>query len=143
MTAFPRRDGGHDLQPQSGGHDRLPGPGRPGSAAIIPSLVVLTAHHYKGPQQATALGVLAAVQAIATVVAFFVAGVVGTYFGWRYSFGLLIPFSLGVLLLSRYLEPVAPCPASRSTAWGVVLAAAAVILVSLGFNYLDDWGVLT
>ena len=39
------------------------------SAAIIPSLVVLTAHHYKGRQQAMALGVLGAVQAIATVVA--------------------------------------------------------------------------
>jgi len=113
------------------------------SAAIIPSLVVLTAHHYKGTQQATALGALAAVQAIATVVAFFVAGVVGTYFGWRHSFGLLIPFSLGVLLLSRYLEPIEPMPGVQFDGLGVMLAATAVILVSLGFNYLDDWGVLT
>jgi MFS family permease len=112
------------------------------SAAIIPSLVVLTAHHYKGRQQATALGVLGAVQAIATVVAFFLAGVVGTYFGWRYSFGLLIPFSLGVLLLSRHLTPVTPVPEVRIDWLGVVLAAAAVILISLGFNNLDDWGVL-
>ena len=87
------------------------------SAAIIPSLVMLTAHHYKGRQQATALGVLGAVQAIATVVAFFIAGVVGTYLGWRYSFGLLIPFSIGVLLLSLRLEPVGKTPASRSTSW--------------------------
>jgi multicomponent Na+:H+ antiporter subunit D len=33
-------------------------------AAIVPSLVALPAHHYKGQQQATALGVLGAVQAI-------------------------------------------------------------------------------
>jgi MFS family permease len=112
------------------------------SAAIIPSLVVLAAHHYKGKQQATALGVLSAVQAIATVVAFFVAGVVGTYFGWRYSFGLLIPLSIGVLLLSRHLTPVEKVPDVEIDRWGVVLAAVAVTLLSLGFNALDDWGLL-
>ncbi len=112
------------------------------SAAIIPSLVVLTAHHYKGRQQATALGVLGAVQAIATVVAFFLAGVVGTYFGWRYSFGLLIPFSIGVLLLSRHLTPVEKDPGVGLDRLGVALAAAAVTLISLGFNNLDDWGLL-
>jgi MFS family permease len=112
------------------------------SAAIIPSLVVLTAHHYKGRQQATALGVLGAVQAIATVVAFFVAGVVGTYFGWRYSFGLLIPFAIGVLLLSTHLDPVEKVPGIRVDWLGVVLAAVAVMLISLGFDNLDDWGLL-
>ena len=112
------------------------------SAVIIPSLVVLTAHHYKGRQQATALGVLGAVQAIATVVAFFVAGVVGTYFGWRYSFGLLIPFSLGVLLLSRRLAPVEKVPDVRIDWLGVVLAVVATALISIGFNNIDDWGLL-
>jgi len=112
------------------------------SAAIIPSLVVLTAHHYKGKQQATALGVLGAVQAVATVVAFFVAGVVGTPFGWRYSFGLLIPVSIGVLLLSRHLAPVDKVPEVRIDRLGVALVATAVILISLGFNSLDDWGAL-
>ena len=112
------------------------------SAAIIPSLVMLTAHHYKGRQQATALGVLGAVQAIATVVAFFIAGVVGTYLGWRYSFGLLIPFSIGVLLLSLHLEPVGKTPGVTIDKLGVLLAATAVILISVGFNFLDDWGPL-
>ena len=99
------------------------------SAAIIPSLV---AHHCKGRQQATALGVLGAVQAIATVVAFFIAGVVGTYFGWRYSFGLLIPLSIGVLLFSRHLTPVERMPGLRIDRRGVVLAAVAVTLPSTG-----------
>jgi MFS family permease len=112
------------------------------SAAIVPSLVVLTAHHYKGKQQATALGVLGAMQAVATVVAFFVAGVLGTYLGWRYSFGLLIPLSLGVLLLSRHLTPVSKVPDVGIDRLGVVLAATAVILISVGFNQLENWGVL-
>lgn len=112
------------------------------SAGIIPSLVVLTAHHYKGPQQVTALGLLGAVQAIATVVAFAVAGVVGTYLGWRWSFGLLVPLSAAVLLLSRHLEPVEPAPRVAIDGLGALLAAAAIGLISLGFGLLDDWGVL-
>ncbi len=112
------------------------------SAAIIPCLVVLTAHHYQGRQQATALGVLGAVQAIATVSAFFVAGVVGAYFGWRYAFGLLIPFSIGALLLSLHLQPIAKKPCVEVDWLGVLLAATAIILISVGFNYLDEWGLL-
>lgn len=112
------------------------------SAGIIPSLVVLTAHHYKGQQQVTALGLLGAVQAIATVVAFLVAGVVGTYLGWRYSFGLLVPLSAAVLLLSRHLDAVEPAPDVGIDALGAILAAAAIGLISLGFGLLDDWGVL-
>jgi MFS family permease len=53
------------------------------SAGILPTLVVLIADNYRGRQQATAIGVLGAVQAIAAVTAFFAAGVVGTYLGWR------------------------------------------------------------
>jgi MFS family permease len=112
------------------------------SAAIIPALVMLTAHHYQGRQRATALGVLGAVQAVATVIAFFIAGVVGTYFGWRYSFGLLIPFSIAVLLLSLRLKPVQKMPGVEIDRLGVLLAATATILISVGFNYLDHWGLL-
>lgn len=112
------------------------------AAAIIPALVVLTAHHYKGGQRARALSVLGAVQAVATVVAFFVAGVVGTRFGWRYSFGLLLPISLLVLLLSLRLTPVKPVPGLAIDRVGVVLAAGAVVLISLGFDSLENMGWL-
>jgi MFS family permease len=112
------------------------------AAAIIPSLVVLTAHHYRGSQQVTALGLLGAVQAVATVAAFLVAGVVGTYLGWRYSFGLLAPMSVAALLLSRHLAPLEPVRSVRIDRLGVLLAAGSVALISLGFNFVDDWGLL-
>ena len=51
------------------------------SAGIIPALVVLIANNYKGRQQATAIGVLGAVQAMAAVIAFFLGGVVCSHFG--------------------------------------------------------------
>ena len=59
------------------------------AAALVPTLVVLTAANYSGPQKAQALGILAATPALSGALAFFVAGFLGTYLSWRYSFGLL------------------------------------------------------
>jgi MFS family permease len=112
------------------------------AAAIVPTLVVLIVDNYTGEQQARALGILGAVQAMAAVTAFFVAGVVGTYFGWRYAFGLVIPFAAVTLLLSVRLKPVSKVPGVQIDGVGVILAAAAVSLISLGVNYLYVWGTV-
>jgi predicted MFS family arabinose efflux permease len=109
-------------------------------AAIVPSLVVLIVNTYTGKQQAKALGILGAVQAMAAVTAFFVAGVVGTYFGWRYAFGFIIPVTAVTLVLSMRLKPVPKMPGVTIDGVGATLAAAAVILISLGVNNLDPWG---
>lgn len=110
------------------------------SAAIVPTLVVLIAHSYAGKQQATAFGILGAVQAMAAVTAFFVAGVVGTYFGWRYAFGFIVPVTAATLVLSIRLKPVPKVPSVTIDGVGAILAATAVILISLGVNNLDQWG---
>jgi len=112
------------------------------AAAIVPTLVVLIVENYSGAQQSKALGILGAVQAMAAVTAFFVAGVVGTYLGWRYAFGLVVPFSALTLILSWRLKPV---PRERNVeidGVGAILAAAAVTLVSVGFNSFHDWGAV-
>jgi MFS family permease len=112
------------------------------AAAIVPTLVVLIANNYKGKQQATALGILGAVQAITTVTAFFLAGALGTWVGWRWAFGIIIPFTAVVLLLSTRLKPVEKQPDVRIDGVGVILAAVTIILISLGFNNLNSWGLL-
>ena len=112
------------------------------AAAIVPTLVVLIVDNYSGAQQAKALGILGAVGAMAAVTAFFVAGVVGTYLGWRYAFGLVIPFSALTLLLSVRLQPVPKVPDVKVDGVGALLAAAAVTLISVGFNSLHDWGMV-
>jgi predicted MFS family arabinose efflux permease len=112
------------------------------SAGILPTLVVLIADNYRGRQQATAIGVLGAVQAIAAVAAFFVAGVVGTYFGWRYAFGLMIPFPAIALLSSLRLKQIPKVADVKIDGVGALLAAMAVILISLGVNNFNDWGVV-
>jgi MFS family permease len=111
------------------------------AAAIVPTLVVMIAHNYRGKQQSTALGILGAVQAITTVTAFFLAGALGTWIGWRWAFGIIIPFTLVVLFLSLRLKPIPKISGVTIDGVGVVLAAASIILISVGFNNLNAWGV--
>ncbi|WP_426436885.1 MFS transporter [Bradyrhizobium genosp. P] len=111
-------------------------------AVIVPSLVALIAENYKGRQQATALGALGSARAGAGVLAFIIGGVLGTYIGWRPVFGILIAVSAIVLLLSYRLKPDEGRPDVTIDGLGVILAAAAIISISFGFNNLNGWGLL-
>ncbi|NTU82502.1 MAG: MFS transporter, partial [Chloroflexales bacterium] len=113
------------------------------AAAMVPSLVVLIASHYRAKQQAQALGLLGAAQASAGVLAFLIAGFLGTFLSWRYAFAILVFLALAIFALSFRLKPVPRQPGLKIDWSGAVLAAAAITLISLGFNYLNAWGVLT
>jgi MFS family permease len=110
-------------------------------AALVPSLVALIAENYHGTQQATALGALGSARAGAGVAAFLIGGILGTYIGWRPAFGILIALSAVVFLLSFRLKRDQGRPEIEIDMVGVVLAAAAIILISFGFNNLNRWGV--
>ena len=110
-------------------------------AVIVPSLVALIAENYRGTQQATALGALGSARAGAGVLAFLIGGVLGTFIGWRPAFGILIGVSALVLLLSFRLRPDEGRPEVKIDLVGVVFAAAAIILISFGFNNLNRWGL--
>ncbi len=112
------------------------------AAMLVPTLVVLIANHYKGGQQSQALGFLGAAQAIAGVLAFIVVGVLGSLVSWRWSFGLIVVIAVGVLLLSFKFKPVAHDGEIKIDWVGAVLAALAIILISIGFNNLKAWGML-
>ena len=111
------------------------------AAAIVPSLVALIAHQYHGQQQATAIGALGSARAGAGVTAFLVGGVLGTFIGWRPVFGILIGVAAIVFFLSFKLKPAQSRPEVKIDPVGVVLAAVAIILISLGFNNLNRWGL--
>jgi MFS family permease len=112
------------------------------AAALVPTLVVLVADNYKGSQQEKALGWLGGAQAMGIVLAFLIAGALSTWIGWRYTFGFLVLFAAAIYQLSGKLNPVKG-RASVSLDWvGVVLAASAVLLISLGANNITDWGLL-
>jgi MFS family permease len=112
------------------------------AAAAVPTLVVLIAANYHGRQQATALGVLAGIPAVAIAVTFVIAGFLATVLSWRYSFGLIILLSVVVLVLSYRLPPIAPERSIRLDLVGVALSAAAVALILFGLNNLQAWGLL-
>src|SRR5262245_26577270 len=110
-------------------------------ASLVPSLVALIANHYRGTQQAKAVGWLGSARAIAGVLAFVIVGYVAAI-NWRLAFGLLMVHAVVILLLSLKLKPSAPKPDVRIDGGGVALSAVAVILISFGFNNLRNWGVL-
>lgn len=111
------------------------------AAVIVPALVALIAHHYHGQQQATALGALGSARAAAGVGAFLIGGLLGTFVGWRPLFGILIVASGLVFFLSFKLKPADGRPEVKIDAGGVVLAAVSIILITLGFNNLNRWGL--
>lgn len=110
-------------------------------AVIVPALVALIAENYRGAQQATALGALGSARAAAGVLAFLIGGILGTYFGWRPVFGILVVVSALVFVLSFKLKPDQGRPDVKIDLVGVVLAATAIICISFGFNNLNGWGI--
>jgi len=111
-------------------------------ASLVPTLVVLIANHYRGRQQAEAVGWLGSARAIAGVLAFVIVGSVATFLSWRWAFGLLILHAAALLLLSFKLKPSVGKPDVQIDVVGVLLSAAALICIIFGFNNLRNWGVL-
>ena len=111
------------------------------AAALVPTLVVLIAANYRDKQQAQALGILAGTPAISGALAFFIAGLMGTLLTWRLSFGILSVLSLVVFVLSFRLKPIPRQSGVQIDLVGALLAALAIMLISLGFNNLNAWGI--
>ncbi|MGB7214055.1 MAG: MFS transporter, partial [Gammaproteobacteria bacterium] len=112
------------------------------AAGLVPALVVMIADHYTGHQRAKALAWLGGAQALGIVLAFLIAGYLATAVGWRFTFGGLVAVAALVYVLAGRLD-VRPTPAGVSIDWtGIVLAAAAILLISVGANNLTDWGGL-
>jgi MFS family permease len=112
------------------------------AAILVPTLVVMIATHYKGQQQSQSLGLLGASQAIAGVLAFLVIGVVGTLVSWRVGFALIVVIAVIVFLLSFRLKSVDRETGVKIDWVGALLAALAIILISIGFNNIKAWGLL-
>src|SRR5215510_3752895 len=108
-------------------------------ASLVPTLVALIANHYRGKQQAKAVGWLGSARAIAGVLAFVIVGYVAMI-NWRLAFGLLIIHAAAILLLSFKLKPSPANPDVKIDGLGVVLSAVGIIFITFGFNNLRNWG---
>ncbi|HRI57840.1 MAG TPA: MFS transporter, partial [Anaerolineae bacterium] len=112
------------------------------AAALVPTLVVLIAANYRDQQQAQAVGILAAIPAVASGLTFVVAGFIATLLSWRVSFWLIFVISLAVFVLSFKLKPIPRGKGISIDAVGVVLSALAIACILFGFNNLNSWGMV-
>jgi len=112
------------------------------AAVLVPTLVVLIAANYRDRQQAQALGILASIPAVASGVAFVIAGFIATALSWRYSFGLIALLSVVVVILSFRLKPVSRQAGIKIDLVGVGLSAFAIALILFAFNNINTWGLL-
>lgn len=111
------------------------------SAALIPTLVVMIADHYRGTQRAQALGWLGATQAIGLVPAFLIAGYLATAIEWRLTFALLSLFTAAIYALSGKLRSTGSRLRTGIDVVGVALAASGVLLIGIGMDKLSYWGL--
>jgi predicted MFS family arabinose efflux permease len=112
------------------------------AAAMVPTLVMLVGANYSGERQSRALGWLGAAQAMGIVPAVFLAGLLSTWVGWRYTFGAFVLLALAIYPLSFSLQPDAVRkPVSIDTV-GLTLAGGAILLIGAGFGNLTDWSAL-
>ena len=113
------------------------------AAIIVPSLVALIAENYQGDQQATAIGSLGSARALSGVSAFLIGGALGTYVGWRPVFGIVLALAIAVFAFSFTLRSDAGNADVRIDVAGAVLIGAAIVSLTLGFNNLNGWGVIS
>ncbi|MVQ43271.1 MFS transporter [Microbacterium sp. MAH-37] len=112
------------------------------AAIIVPALVALIAENYRGDQQATAVGSLGSARAISGVTAFFLGGTLGTLVGWRPIFMITLGIAVAVFLLSFKLRSDRGDSDVKIDLVASLLIGAAIVLLTVGFNNLNGWGIL-
>lgn len=112
------------------------------AAIIVPSLVALIAENYRGAQQATAVGSLGSARAFSGISAFLIGGTLGTLVGWRPVFFITLGLAVVVFLLSFRLRSDRGNPGIRIDLVASALIGAAIVLLTLGFNNLNAWGIV-
>jgi MFS family permease len=112
------------------------------AALLVPTLVVLIAANYRDRQQAQSFGILAAMPAVGSGVAFVIAGYIATALAWRYSFGLIAVLSVMVFLLSFRLPSVPRQRGIQIDFVGLLLSATAIACILFAFNNINAWGLI-
>ncbi|WP_233266717.1 MFS transporter [Tomitella fengzijianii] len=111
------------------------------AAIIVPALVALIAENYRGDQQATAVGSLGSARALSGVSAFLIGGALASTVGWRPSFVIVLGIAVVVFLLSFTLRGDEGDAGIDIDFVAAVLIGASIVLITVGFQNLNAWGV--
>ncbi|WP_258234333.1 MFS transporter [Brevibacterium oceani] len=112
------------------------------AAIIVPALVALIAENYRGAQQAAAVGSLGSARAFSGMSAFLIGGTLGTFVGWRPIFFITLGLAVVVFALTFTLKSDRGDASIRIDAVASGLIGAAVVLLTMGFNNLNAWGII-
>ena len=112
------------------------------AAIIVPALVALIAENYRGAQQAAAVGSLGSARAFSGMSAFLIGGTLGTFVGWRPIFFITLGLAVIVFALTFTLKSDKGDDSIRIDFVASALIGAAVVLLTLGFNNLNGWGII-
>ncbi|UVI36617.1 MFS transporter [Brevibacterium spongiae] len=112
------------------------------AAIIVPALVALIAENYRGAQQAAAVGSLGSARAFSGMSAFLIGGTLGTLVGWRPIFFITLGLAVIVFALTFTLKSDKGDASIRIDLVASTLIGAAVVLLTMGFNNLNAWGVI-
>lgn len=111
------------------------------TGALLPALVMLIGRNYRGAQETWAIGWLSAAEAMSIVPAILLAGLLATWPGWRFTYGVLVLLALAVCWLGRTAVADLHRTRVRIDVAGLLLATTAIVLIGIGFTSLYDWGV--
>ncbi len=113
-----------------------------GGAALLALSLALTAHAFPDEMQARALGVWAAVSAIALAVGPLVGGLLIEAASWRWIFFINAPVAIAgiAILLARGEESRDPAAARRVDLAGVVVLAVGLTAIVYALVEADEWG---
>ena len=111
-------------------------------ALAAPALTVMIASNYRDKQQAWAIGFLALAIPLAQVVSLLIAGAFASSIGWRWSFVLLTGIGIMNVGLTFTLPEIEPVKDQVIDWTGAALSSTGVILLSVGFSFLNSWGFI-
>jgi EmrB/QacA subfamily drug resistance transporter len=112
-----------------------------GGAALLSLSLALTAHAFPGDQQARALGIWAAVSAVALAIGPLVGGALIEAASWRWIFFMNVPIAVAgiAVLLLRGAESRDPDAASRVDVAGAAVLAIGLTACVLALVEADEW----
>jgi EmrB/QacA subfamily drug resistance transporter len=113
-----------------------------GGAALLSLSLALTAHAFPPEQQARALGIWAAISAVALAVGPLIGGLLIEAASWRWIFFINVPITAAgvAILLARGAESRDPTAGRRVDVTGMVVVAAGLTAIVFALVEADEWG---
>jgi MFS family permease len=114
-----------------------------GAAMMLPNVNTIIRAYITGLARVKAYGLMGGINAMALAVGPLIGGFLTTYFSWRWAFRLEVAVLIGVLLMSRAIpRDVMGRVRPVLDKVGVMLQAAAMMLLVLGTLLIADYGLL-